>query len=70
MDDSDVSMLAAAAFLVLKPSKKLEKIIRRYHVRPSLAARMIYSAEDFLRDLRLDDTHPVTKEVTVCGYQR
>ena len=63
-----MAMMAAAVFLISKPSKKVKKIVRRYHVRPSIKARKIYSTEDLLRDLRMDDTHPVTKEVTVCGY--
>ena len=68
MEDEDMCMLAAAAFLVIKPSDKLKKTVRRYHVRPSLQARRIYSAEDLLRDLRMDDTHPITMEVTISGY--
>ena len=60
MEDCDVTMMAAAVFLISKPSKKVTKIVRRYHVRHSIKVREIYSAED--------NTHPVTKEVTVCGY--
>ena len=68
MEDCDVAAMAAAVFLISKPTKKVNKIVRRYHVRPTTKAREIYSSEDLLRDFRLDDTHPVTKEVTVCGY--
>ena len=68
MADGNVCMLAAAAFLVTKPSPKVKKIVHHYHVRPSLQARKVYSAEDLLRDLRLDDTHPIRKEVKICGY--
>ena len=67
MAENDLSMLAAAAVLLNKPSLKV-KIIRRHHMRPSLKAREIYSAEDLLRDLIRDDTHPITKEVTINGY--
>ena len=70
MSDSEVCMLAAAAFLLTKPTPKVRKIVRRYHVRPSLQARKIYSAEDLLRDLQLDDTHHITNEVTLADYQK
>ena len=61
MEDCDVAAMAAAVFLISKPTKKVNKIVRRYHVRPTIKAREIYSSEDFLRDVRLDDTHHVTK---------
>ena len=51
-----------------KTKSKSEKNSPSQHVRPSLQARKVYSAEDLLRDLRLDDTHPIRKEVKICGY--
>nr|CAI5859324.1 unnamed protein product [Callosobruchus analis] len=61
----DVILAAVACMIYL--CRRQVKSKRRFWVRPSLRARGTYSGTTLLKDLTMDDIHPLTGEIKCDG---
>jgi hypothetical protein len=66
MSSADVVVAAAACVILSARSKKKKQ--KRFWIHPSLANRHKYSGSDLIRDLRQDDTDPLTGELRYNGH--